>query len=711
MNHLPLAQEHNEDLMKSGLTDTTIKQAGIKSLTLEEARKQLGFKLHPDIKSVYKIPYFDVEGKELEFFRVKVFPSYKDKDGHAVKYLQPRKSKPHLYMPPLIDYSDMSQDPSTKVGIIEGEKKLLRALQEDFPSIGLGGVWNWVSKYDGVSKPIRDLDCFNWKGREEVLIIGDSDIWLKEKEQALMGLFALGKEIESRGVQDPNLKLVQLPNLNSHKTGLDDFCVYHNGKWKKEFKGLPKFHLSLKNPALKRATKWYEAWKVKNCSLVRQRKLDQRGKPIFEPLLEARIFNEGKHLIFLNQQILMYKDGWYQEFDDRYYLKLIEKQIEDFLKGRRNNAKEILEVLKDMLYKKKQPINENPKFINVKNGILNIENFELLPHSPEELFTYQINAKYNPQAKCKKFEKFLKEVLVKEDTLEPDYELIRLIQQFIGYCLYTKTPFHECMMLYGVGRNGKSVLVFVIIELFQGLISQVHFEDIGVDRFATADLAGKLVNVSSEFGVNARISDGRVKGIVAGDEVRAQRKHQQPFDFRPFAKHIITTNNLPRSRDKSLGFFSRFNIVPFHRIFLKQRDIDNLEDERAKESCLVRNTFLEQELKEELDGIFLLAVYGLKDLLKSRGFCHSEQVDKLKNIFRVRCSSVESFMDEKADTSDCTTNIELTELYRAYISYCKEYQIPPETKRRFDTAIKNLGYEIDPRAQNKRFVLGVKLKK
>ncbi|ODS29744.1 MAG: ATPase, partial [Candidatus Scalindua rubra] len=414
------------------------------------------------------------------------------------------------------------------------------------------------------------------------------------------------------------------------------------------------------------------------------------GKRVFKPLREARIFKEGKHLIFLNQQILMYQDGWYQEFDDRYYLKLIEKQIEDSFNGRRNKAKEILDVLKDNLYKKTQRINVKPKLINVRNGILNIDNFELLPHTPEEIFTYQINANYNPESKCERFERFLKEVLVKEDGLEPDYEIIRIIQQYIGYCLYTKTPFHECMMLYGVGRNGKSVLVFVIIELFKGLISQVHFEDIGEDRFATADLAGKLVNVSGEFGVNARISDGRIKGIIAGDELRAQRKHQPAFDFRPFAKHIITTNNLPRSRDKSLGFFSRFMIIPFHRIFLKQKEIDNLEDEGLKEICLVRNTFLEQELKAELDGIFLWAVYGLKDLLQNKGFCYSEQVEKLKNTFKVRCSSVESFMDERVDNSDCMANIELPKLYREYILYCKEYHIPPEPKKRFDSSIKDL---------------------
>jgi putative DNA primase/helicase len=266
------------------------------------------------------------------------------------------------------------------------------------------------------------------------------------------------------------------------------------------------------------------------------------------------------------------------------------------------------------------------------------------------------------------------------------------------------------MMLYGVGRNGKSSLTFVISKLFQGLTSQVHFEDIGDDKFATSELAGKLVNISSEFRDNARLSDGRIKGIIAGDEQRAQRKHQQPFNFRPFAKHIITTNNLPRSRDKSLGFFSRFMIIPFHRVFLKKEEIECLEDEGLKETTLVRDTFLEEKLKKELDGILLWAIHGLKDLLKNRGFCHSQQVEKLKNVFKVRCSSVESFLEDEVDTSDCEEITGLPELHRAYISYCKEYRIPPETKRRFEASIRNLGYVIDTREQGKRYVLGVKIK-
>ena len=465
----------------------------------------------------------------------------------------------------------------------------------------------------------------------------------------------------------------------------------------------------LSKTVVKRSVKSIYDKHCRDKKLIGKRKCSKNNKPIFEPLLEVKIFKQGKNLIFLDQQILMYKDGWYQPFDDRYYLNLIEIQIKDFLNGRRGVAKEILETLKDNLHKKEQQVNIDPNLINVKNGMFNINTNKLLPHSPQYLSTFQIAANYDPNAKCPQFEKFLNEILICEKTLKPDKELIKFIQQFVGYCLYTKIHIHECVMFYGNGRNGKSVLIFVISELFKGLVSQVHFEDIGEDKFATADLAGKLVNVSTEFSVNARLQDGRIKGIIAGDVLRAERKHQPAFDFRPIAKHIIPTNNLPQSRDKSLGFFSRFNVIPFHRTFLPQEEIDDLpEDDELQRTILLRDPSLEDKLKQEIDGILLLAIQGLKNLLKNNGFCHSMQVQKYKDIFKIRSTSVESFSEKRLEV-DYTHDEELQKVYKKYIEYCKEYGIPPETNRRFSTALRNLGYIVEPGTANVRFVKGVVL--
>jgi putative DNA primase/helicase len=457
------------------------------------------------------------------------------------------------------------------------------------------------------------------------------------------------------------------------------------------------------------APKFVRQYSINPSINVPKRKIGDKGKIVYEPRTEALIFKAGLHLIFYGEQVLLYSDGWYQAFNERFFLKLIGMQIHKPFNWRRSQTKEIFEVLKDILHDEELETNTEPNLINVKNGLFNINTFKLEPHTPSKLFTYQINAKYDPNAKCERFEKFLEEVLVTEDKKKPDGELVRLIQQFVGYCLYIKIPFHQCLMLYGKGRNGKSVLVFVISRLFKRFTSQVQFEEIGEDRFATADLVSKLVNVSSEFSVNAKLSDGRIKGIIAGDEQRAQRKHQQPFDFRPFAKHIITTNNLPRSRDNSYGFFFRFMIIPFHKTFIKKNGVSKIHDKSLRKDYSESDPYLEEKLKMEVDGILLWALKGLSDLLKNSGFCHSAQVEKYKKIFKIRCASVEAFINEKVDNSDSTKKTKLQDLFNAYLTYCKGFHIPPEAKRAFIEFIKNLGYAVDRRGGNISYVLSVRL--
>jgi putative DNA primase/helicase len=443
---------------------------------------------------------------------------------------------------------------------------------------------------------------------------------------------------------------------------------------------------------------------------VYKTKTDGTKEYRYETLTEAKIFISGLHLVFYAEQLYLYHKGWYQPFNERFFLNLIEHQILTPYKSLRCKAKEILEVIKDYLHDENLQVNTQPDLINLKNGILCIDTFKLNPHSPDEIFIYQINAHYDPKAKCERFETFLKEVFVTEEELMPDKELIRLVQQFIGYILYLRIPFHKCLMLYGKGRNGKSVLTFVILELLKGLCSHVHFESIGVDMFATSDLAGKLLNVSSELSAAARLQDGDIKKIIGGDELRAQRKFQVAFDFRPFAKHIICTNNLPKSRDKSLGYFARFMIVPFHKTYLSQEDYDVIEDEETKKMCAVQDEFLESKLKDEMSGILLWALLGLKDLFVNNGFCVPSQVQKLKKVFEIRSTSVESFFEDNIDDSDSTKDTPSTTLYQAYIKYCKEYKIPPETNRAFSASVKNLGYVISSGAKNVSFVRGVCLK-
>ncbi len=238
---------HLADLRQSGLNDDTISALGIHSARPQDISRLVGWN-PPNVTSALIFPYQD------GFHRVKVFPPYKDKDGHTVKYLQRPASGVHLYIPPLA--SRVLGDPSKPLAWTEGEKKAAKVCQEGIPCIGLGGLWNWLE--DG--KPIAKLDTIAHVEREEV-IYADSDIWVRP--DLLQPVYAFARELEGRGAKVT--VAVIPPGPDGEKRGLDDFLVQEGMEGLTALNRIP-----LKHKAFSRADHWHREW--------RKRK-EQEGKP------------------------------------------------------------------------------------------------------------------------------------------------------------------------------------------------------------------------------------------------------------------------------------------------------------------------------------------------------------------------------------------------------------------------------------------------
>jgi hypothetical protein len=181
---------HLADLRRSGLTDATIEAAGIYTVTPDEIGKKLGG-LGNNVVSALAFPYPGFEGYE----RYKVWRE----DGQTgPKYLQKAGTPNHLYFLPGVDLQD---DSDLMVG--EGEKKCLALWQADFQAVGIGGVWNWLTKGDNDnSHPIPDFDLVNW--HRPVTILFDSDGHETPKPPHLihpvrLAAFRLARELSRRG--------------------------------------------------------------------------------------------------------------------------------------------------------------------------------------------------------------------------------------------------------------------------------------------------------------------------------------------------------------------------------------------------------------------------------------------------------------------------------------------------------------------------------
>ena len=129
-----LVSEHRADLRKSGLTPEMIRMQRLLSVPPSMIDTLLGFPT-PKVSSAYILPYPDPAGGWLDHVRLKVFPSYIDRQGRTVKYLGPKGAPPRLYFP--ITTLPMVTTMDAPVWLVEGVKKALAVAQLGLPAVGI----------------------------------------------------------------------------------------------------------------------------------------------------------------------------------------------------------------------------------------------------------------------------------------------------------------------------------------------------------------------------------------------------------------------------------------------------------------------------------------------------------------------------------------------------------------------------------------------
>lgn len=159
------------------------------------------------------------------FYRVRYLgdppPSFADQTAaKESRYAQPPGSGVCAYFPRgVCDWADTLKDVKRPLIITEGELKAAKACCESFPTIGLGGVFNWKSGRDGVGF-LPELEAIPWE-RRKVFLAFDSDFRTNPMVLAAMG--ALADMLYDRGALP---FVAPLPELGEgKKTGLDDFLI------------------------------------------------------------------------------------------------------------------------------------------------------------------------------------------------------------------------------------------------------------------------------------------------------------------------------------------------------------------------------------------------------------------------------------------------------------------------------------------------------
>lgn len=396
-------------------------------------------------------------------------------------------------------------------------------------------------------------------------------------------------------------------------------------------------------------------------AVVDPRRLFFDDRKRFVPMYMAEWFLHDRHAFVLLDELYIYKDGRYVP-GERTFREEATRALQDEFATRRLN--ETLQYIKNTVSEvSPDEATSMGGYLNLRNGLLNLETLELEPHRPDLRTIIQLPVEYDPAATCPAIDEFLHRV-VPEDSLP-------VIEEMIGYCLQPSMWLEKSFLFHGEGGNGKGTLIAVIEKLFgKENCSHVSLQSLAENRFATAQLFGKLVNLHADIPNRVIEDSSLLKELASGDRIQAEQKHKDPFSFRNRAKLIFSANELPSSKDNSDGFHRRWMIIPFPNKF--------------NDSELRKKLFNDKEMS----GLLNRAVAGLKRLRAQNGFTEAPSVREKLQAYREKSDNVYHFLTSYCAVGETSNEVRKQELYDAYRRSCQDWGMHPVSQANFNQKVR-----------------------
>lgn len=355
------------------------------------------------------------------------------------------------------------------------------------------------------------------------------------------------------------------------------------------------------------------------------------------------------NIIEVNGTLYVYEDGYYQA-DDR----IIEnKMIELFPSILQRQRTEVLAYLRIKCHKSATDLKVNPYVINLKNTRLDVRNGKCLEFTPEAIEFDRIPVTYDPSAYCADLDKMLNRVFC------GDREVINLFEEMIGAMILKHNRYQKAFLFYGSGSNGKST----ILDLLKTFLGSANYSAVALesvtDRFNKVLLENKLANIGDDID-NVTLKDtGTLKKIISGNAITVENKGERQFTIEPYATHIYSCNAIPRSFDKSDGFYRRWMLVPFNaRFSADDEDYDPMIADKISSPTA-------------LSYMLNLGIKGAQRLMKRGFFTEPVSVRDALEAYKTDNSTVLSWIDDKELNDDYFLTKPRDVLYSEFADWCK----------------------------------------
>jgi putative DNA primase/helicase len=307
-------------------------------------------------------------------------------------------------------------------------------------------------------------------------------------------------------------------------------------------------------------------------------------------------------------------------------------------------------------------LDQDDFLFNLRNGTFNLKTFGLQQHDKTLNISKLADYKYDPDAKCPLFLKYLDRIFRGNKNKD---KMISYLQRAVGYTLTGSTIEQILFLPHGTGSNGKSVFLETIRALMGEYSAVIQSRSLTTNRSDInndiAALVGTRFVCCSENNSDSKLDEEVIKLLTGGEAITARFLHQEFFTYKPKFKLWWSFNHAPVVSDQTFSIWRRIKIIPFLEVITP--------DEMDKNMVT--------KLTNELPGIFNWAVEGLKEYYKN-GLQEPEDVtgattsykddqDVLMDFFELNYV----FTDNEKDVFNATT---------LYLNY-KDWWFETETEK------------------------------
>jgi putative DNA primase/helicase len=643
----PLSDHHREHLHASGISDDTIKAAGLYTEHKPAALAALLGWQRPakKIAPALIFPFKSADGAN-GYCRARP-DRPRIRDGEPVKYESPIGRPNQVYIPPGV--AEVLANPQSELLIVEGEKKALACTQAGFPALGLVGVWGWKKKK--AERLLPELEAIPVRGRQ-VRFGYDSDVIHKPdvKDAEARG----AKQFIDRGAV---VRVVRFPDGppdadgKPTKMGADDFIVAH---------GAAAFR-KLLDDAQEPDAPDPEATKKEAAALDPA----TEGKAFLETGMADGVYR----LRFWRGEFQRWSKGQFADVptpDVRGYL--IRSLNERFTRLGSGVTSCVLDQIKalSLLPASIEPPTwiEGPKgwrpdeVLSTPSGLVHLPSFidgnreYTIPPTPK-FFTFSaLDYQFAADPPTPTTWQWFLECLFGDDT-----ESIELLRQWFGLSLLPVTYYQKILFVVGPKRSGKGTICRVLTRLVGAAnVCNPTLSSLA-DRFGLWPLIGKLLAIVSDARLSGRNDQApiveRLLSVSGEDSQTIDRKNLPPWNGKLQTRFVICTNEVPRLHDTSGALASRMLVLQLRKTFFGEEILD-----------------LSDKLIGELPGILRWAIEGWRLLREAERFTQPASSVDVAGELADLGSPVGVFIRERCRTGpECT--IPRGVLYGAYQDWAK----------------------------------------